>query len=207
MLNKLKSLPKTQFIALLCILVGLVMVVNYGRRTFIAYRALEYARTNNFDQGNLDPSLVRPWMNLEYIAVAYVVPQEYLYVQLNIPMEKRNSLAALSKINDEFRAKKPNADGHPIVMDEVKAAIVAYRADPVSTGLKEGGVRPWMSVQYIANSIGLPAETIFEQIGVPIDGHAYMDLDRLADEVDYNGGPRALTDDLQKLVDSHSETP
>ena len=207
MLNKIKSISKIQLIALLCILVGLVMVVNYGRRTFIAYRAIEYARTNNFDQGHVPPSLVRPWMNMEYIAVAYVVPQEYLYVQLNIPMEQRNSRAALSKINDQFRDKKANAQGDPIIIDEVKAAIVAYRADPVSTGLKEGGVRLWMSVQYIANSIGLPAESIFEQIAVPIEGHAYMDLGRLAHEVDYEGGPKALVDKLQKVVDSYQGTP
>jgi hypothetical protein len=207
MLNKFKSISKIQLIALLLILVGAVMVVNYGRRTFTSYRAIEYARTNHFDQGNIDPSLVRPWMNMEYIAVAYTVPQEYLYVELNIPMEQRNSRTPLSKINDQFRDKKANAENDPIVMDEIKAAILAYRADPVSTGLKEGGVRPWMSVQYIANSIGMPAEAIFEQLGIALDGHAYMDLGRLAHEVNYNGGPKALVDELQKVVDSHQGTP
>jgi len=206
MLNKLKSLSKTQIIAILLILMGLIMVINYGRRTFVAYRAIEYARSHNFDAGNLDPNLVRPWMNMEYIAVAYAVPQEYLYVQLNIPMEQRNSRTPLSKINDQFRAKQPNTQGDPIIIDEIRAAILAYRADPVSTGLKEGGVRPWMSIQYIANSIGMPAETIFKQLGVPMEGHAYMDLARLADEVHYKGGPKALADDLQKMVDNRHYT-
>ncbi len=207
MRNKITSISKKQLLALFLIVVGLVMVVNYGYRTFVAYRALEYARSHNFDQGNPDPGLVRPWMSLEYIAVAYAVPLEFLYAQLHIPLENPNSHASLGDINREFRAEQPDAQGRPIIMAEVRAAILAYRADPVPTGLVEGGVRLWMTIQYIANSTGIPPETIFEQIGVPMSGHAYIDLNRLADVVHYEGGPHALIADLQKIVDSHQETP
>jgi hypothetical protein len=206
MLNKLKSISKIQILALVLIIIGLGLVIRYGIGAYNAYRTMEYARVNNFEAGNPDPDLIRPWMSMRYVAVAYTVPQEYLFFELGIPMERRNSEVPLDDLNEEFKfGRLEGGDGRPhlVIMDKLKEAISSYRENPVPTGLREGGVRPWMNVQYIANSTGIPAEYIFEQLGLPMDGYAYMLLDRLSDETHYPGGPKALFDHLQQIVDTY----
>ncbi len=78
LLKRLKSISKIQIAAIFLIVIGLLVVIRYGIGAFNAFREIQYARQNNFDAGNLDPSLRRPWMNMQYVAVAYAVPQEYL---------------------------------------------------------------------------------------------------------------------------------
>ena len=191
--------------AIILIAIGVVAVVRYGIGTFNAYRAVQYARQNNFDAGNPDPDLLRPWMNMQYVAVAYTVPQEFLFAELGIPFERRSSRASLADLNDRFNFGRAT-DGdrpYPLILDRLKAAIIKYRENPIPTGLERDGVRPWMSVQYIANSTGIPAEVIFEQIDVPMDGNAFLPLDALAGEARYQGGPRALVENIQQVVDTY----
>jgi len=204
-INKLKSISKIQILAVVLILIGLVAMVRYGIGTFNAYREIQYARANNFGAGNVDPNILRPWMSMRYIAVAYAVPQEYLFHELGIPMERRNSEVSLFDLNDQFHFG-PTTQGdkrYPAILDKVRDAIIKYRENPVPTGLREGGVRPWMSIQYVANSTGIPAETIFAQIGVPADGNAYIPLEFLVDAIKYKGGLRGLTDAVQRVVDAN----
>jgi hypothetical protein len=205
MVKKLKSISKIQILAVILIIIGLGLVIRYGIGSFNAYRAMEYARVNNFEAGNPNPDLIRPWMSIRYVAVAYTVPQEYLFFELGIPMERRNSEVSLDDLNDEFKLGRSEQDGRPhlVIMDKLKEAILAYRENPVPTGLREGGVRPWMNVQYIANSTGIPVEYIFEQLGLSMDGNAYMLLERLTEETHYPGGMRALIERLQQIVDTY----
>lgn len=208
LLNKFKSISKIQIAAVILIIIGLFAVVRYGIGTFYAFREMQYARQNNFDEGNLDPSLLRPWMNMQYIAVAYAVPQEYLFAELSIPFERRNSRISLDDLNEMFnfgRASTDERDGrpYPLIMDKLTKAIEDYRANPVPTGLEGDGVRPWMSIQYIANSTGIPVETIFKEINLEEDGNAYIPLEYLVDEIKYPGGPHALFDNLQRVIDTY----
>jgi hypothetical protein len=205
--NRLKSISKVQVIAIVLILIGLVITVRYSMRTLSSYREIRYARENNFDAGNPDLDLIRPWMSVRYIAVAYTVPQEFIFAELGIPIDGRTAEASLLDLNDRFDFGRTRQDDrpYPLIIDRVREAITEYRQNPVPTGLKQGGVRPWMSVQYIANTTGIPADRIFEQIGIPFDDNAYIPLDVLSDRVRYEGGPRALVDTIQRLVDRSVE--
>ncbi len=205
MLKKLKTISKTKIIAFVLIGVGLIITVRYSIGMFQAYRAMEFAHANNFAKGNLDPNLLRPWMNMRYVAVAYAVPEEFLFSELGIRMEKRNNMASLDKLNNQFFEHQGTKD-HLLIMDKLSEAILKYRKNPVPTGLKENGVRVWMSIQYIANSTGIPPEYIFKQIGIPMEGKAYLPLDAIDAEFGYEGGLRALEQAVQQAVDNYKES-
>jgi hypothetical protein len=207
MVDKLKSISRVQILAIALIVFGLGLVIHYGRGAVHAYRAMQFAEFHEFDAGHLDPDLIRPWMTIRYIAVAYAVPQEFLFSELDIPMARRNSETPLYRLNNEFDWGQSAQGPWPAIVDKVRAAILAYRADPVTTGLRERGVRPWMSVQYISNSTGIPPQYIFEQIGLPLAGNAYMPLEKLSDETRYEGGTRALVRKIQNLVDTYEANP
>lgn len=204
-MNRLKAIRFKHLVAVGLIILGLGLTARYAWRTSNAFRALEFARTHHFDQGNPDPELLRAWMNLEYIGVAFSVPQEFIYSELRLTMNPRDSQMTLYDLNRAYRDGQRDADNYPVILEEVRAAIIKYRANPVSTGLKEKGVRPWMNVQYVANSTGIPAEEIFQQIGLPLEGNAYKSLDRLADETHYPDGLDGLLAAIQKVVDNVHE--
>lgn len=206
-INKLKSISKIQILAIILIVIGLGLVIRYGIGAFNAYRALEYARLNNFAAGNPDPDLIRPWMNIRYIAVAYTVPQEFIFAQLGLPINRSNGEMPLYRLNDQMGLGPSDQGKYPAIIDKLREAILKYRENPVTTGLEGRGVAPWMSIQYIANSTGVPAEYIFEQIGVPGDGNAYITLEGISDRVHYQGGPRKLAEDIQKVVDTYEAKP
>jgi len=200
----IKSVSKIQVLAVLLVMIGLLLVVHYGYRTFTAFREMQYAYNHGFDTGQLDPELIRPWMNTRYIAVAYTVPQEFLFAELDIPFEHRSSRASLRHLNQKFELGQSPHGKYPAIMDQVRQAIEKYRQDPVVTGL-EGHIRPWMSIQYIANSTGVPADYIFEQIGIPFDDNAYLPLDALEDKVDYQGGLWRLQQTIEQALQSYKD--
>ena len=197
---------------------GVLAIVRYTRGAINAYRVMEYARANNFDAGNVDPALIRPWMNLQLVAVVYAVPQEYILEELGIrppeghggppdggPFGGRDdrefARAPLDRLNERLRLG--NTNGEPALLPILRDIILRYRKDPVATGMTERGVRPWMNMQYIANSTGIPVEVFFGAIGVPSEGNAYIPLERLADESRYEGGPGALMDAIRHAIDTY----
>jgi len=204
-IDKIKSISRTQIFALILIIIGLAIMIPKGRGMLDFYKEVQYAKEHNFKAGNLSPDLLRPWMTIRYISVAYAVPQKYLFDAANIQPRKENSMIALNRLNSQMGLGVAN--GHPVLMDLIRAAIIKYRANPVVTGLIERKVTDWMSVQYIANSTGIPAETIFQDLGIPMDGNAYLPLNALSTTVNYSGGPRKLVLDIQKIVDSHAAQP
>ncbi|HEX5692904.1 MAG TPA: hypothetical protein VFX76_22990, partial [Roseiflexaceae bacterium] len=92
----------------------------------------------------------------------------------------------------------------PIVA-KIKAAIVAYRANPVATGLRD--VRPWMSIRYVANSSGVPETFIFVHLALPKEDNEGKPLDLLSQELHYQGGPRALVDAVQSALEAYRGLP
>jgi hypothetical protein len=172
---------------------------------FDFYKEARYATENNFSAGNVSPDLLRPWMSIRYISVAYAVPQKYLFESLNIQPGKETSMIALNRLNSQLGLGK--VDGQPALLKAVRESILEYRAHPVVTGLIEQHVEDWMTVQYIANSSGIPALVIFDEIGIPFEGNAFKPLGFLSDQVNYAGGPRALCAAIQKIVDAQSVKP
>lgn len=201
----ISKLTPIQWLAVALIVIGLAIMIPKGLGMFEFYKEAKYATDNNFQAGNLSPDLLRPWMTIRYVSVAYAVPQEYLFTAAGIQPKKENSMIALNRLNSQMGLGK--TDGGPTIMKTLREAIVAYRANPVVTGLIERKVSDWMTVQYIANSTGIPPETIFQQIGIPMDGNAFLPLGYLSDTVNYSGGPKALVAAIQKIVDTQSTQP
>lgn len=186
------------------LVVGLALTGYFGVRAVRSFRQVQYIRQQGLDRGSANVDAVRAWMTLRFVSVAYAVPEEYLYSRLSIPFDRRNANRPLSELNtDNQLGPSPNG-GYPLILDRVKQAISDYRANPVATGLRD--VRPWMSVRYIANTSGVPAEYLFERIGLPLTGNDYKPLDMLGDELHYQGGPPRLVADLQRALSDYSES-
>jgi len=205
MIKKLKSLTKKQWLgiilAIILIVAGVVFTIRYVRGTIYAYHAMQFAMQHNFDAGNPDVDLLEPWMSIRYIAEAYTVPQSYLFDKLGVEMNPPNSELPVGRLNRQLgRRGRPE---QPIILDKIREAILEYRENPVATGLQEQRVARWMNVQYIANSTGIPAEYIFEQIGLPMEGYAFMPLERLVDETRYEPGVRELTKQIEQIIETY----
>jgi hypothetical protein len=205
LIEKLKSVSKVQWLALALIVTGLAIMIPKAKGMFDFYKEVRYAQENNFAAGNPSPDLLRPWMSIRYISVAYAVPQKYLFDAADIKPKKETSMVAVNRLNRQMGLGQ--VDSTPALMKTLREAILAYRANPVVTGLLEQHVEDWMTVQYVANSIGIPAETIFAEIGIPADGNAYKPLGFLSDEVHYAGGPKALVAAVQKIVEAQGAKP
>lgn len=204
-INKIKSISKIQLVAVALIIVGLTFMVVKGLGMLNFYKEVQYARVNNFKAGNISPDLLRPWMSIRYVAVAYAVPQKYLFDAANIPPKKENSMIGINRLNSQMQLGSLN--GRPILINTIRDALVKYKSNPVVTGLIEKKVEDWMSIQYIANSTGIPAETIFKELGITMAGNAYFPLNVLSDDANFAGGPSALVAAVQKIVDSHPVLP
>jgi hypothetical protein len=200
LLERLKAITWIQWLAVVLIVIGIAIMIPKGKGMGDFYKEVKYAQENNFAAGNLSPDLLRPWMSLRYVAAAYAVPQPYLYQALGIQAKPETSMLGLNRLNNQL--KLGMVDGQPAIMQTVRNAIVQYRAHPVVTGMLEREVEDWMTIQYIANSSGIPAAVIFKEIGVPAEGNAFKPLGFLSDEVNYTGGPKALLAAIQKVVDA-----
>jgi hypothetical protein len=183
--------------------IGVAIAAFFGARSISSFRQLQYIRQQGLDRGTASVDAIRPWMTIRFVAVAYAVPEEYLYSALNIPFDERNANASLGELNRRLQLQ-PTAGGLPVV-DAVRRAITDYRANPVATGLRD--VRPWMSVRYIANSTGVPEQTIFQAIGIPAAGNEAKPLDLLSKEQHYPGGPRALADAVRNALGQPKAAP
>ncbi len=152
--------------AVVILLVGLWLIFFFGTRTMSAYREFTYAREQGLLNGTATVEAIQPWMTIRYIAVAYAVPEEYIYAKLKIPFNRRSArepLGHLARQQQEQRARPAPAEPPPdpdaavdALLAEVRAIILAYRENPVAWGLRD--IRPWMSLAYIANSTGVPVD-------------------------------------------------
>lgn len=175
--------PKTQSVikrflknrrlwAILIVVLGLWLMFFFGTRTLRAYRELEYAREQGLLNGTASVDAIQPWMNIRYIAVAYAVPEEYIYAKLDIPFDRRSERDPLGRLGRQNREDgPPSAENAPpdrdqtrdAIVAQMKAIVLAYRDNPVAPGLQD--IRPWMSLAYIANSTGVPLDYLVETVG------------------------------------------
>ena len=187
------------------IAIGLAIAGFFGVRSVRSFRQLNYIRQQGLDRGAASPDAIRPWMTLRFVAVAYGVPEEYLYSMLGIPFNQRNPNRPLGELNRNYGGEPATAGGELPLIAKTKSAIEAYRANPVATGLHD--VRPWMSIRYIANGSGVPEEYLFTQLGLPQDGNESKPLDMLSHEQHYRGGPRALADAVERALNQRQGQP
>ncbi|HNP70664.1 MAG TPA: hypothetical protein PLO33_14575 [Kouleothrix sp.] len=193
------SRPRSRtLISVAVIALGLAIAVFFGLRSISSVRQLNYIREQGLDRGTASVDAIRGWMNIRFIAVAYAVPEEYLYSQLNIPFDQRSAERSLMDLNKDFKLGDSPNGRYPAIIDTVRNAVTAYRANPVATGLRD--VRPWMSVRYIANSMGVPEARIFAALNIASAGNENKPLDMLSNDLHYPGGPRALVDAVKQAL-------
>jgi hypothetical protein len=198
--------PKTRLLLTIGVVaLGLATAAFFGARAARSFHEIEYIRQQGLDRGVASIDAIRPWMTIRFVAVAYAVPEEYLYSMLGIPFNRRNANRALGELNRDYGGSPATSGGELPIVDKTRAAVEAYRANPVATGLRD--VRPWMSIRYIANSAGVSEEYIFTRLGLPKDGNENKPLEFLSEEQHYNGGPRALVDDVRSALDAHQRQP
>jgi hypothetical protein len=191
--------PKARLLLTLAVIaIGLAIAGFYGARSVRSFRQLQYIRQQGLDQGTASVDAVRPWMTVRFIAVAYAVPEEYLYSELAIPFDRRNANRALGELNKDYDLGLVPNSTELVIVDKARAAIKSYRANPVATGLRD--VRPWMSIRYIANSTGVPEGQLFAAIQISGTGNENKPLDMLSREQHYPGGPRALVEAVQRAL-------
>ncbi len=183
---------------------GLLVTVIFGLRSVRSFRQVRYIQQQGLDKGTASVDAIQPWMTIRFIAVAYAVPEEYLYSALDVAFDKRNADRPIGRIQPEPPGQgdgpppTPIPDFGTVIVERAKAAVLAYQADPVATGLHD--VRPWMSLRYISNSTGVPLDDLFDKTGLSPSLNPDKPLDLLAAEEEYPGGPRALTDDVARAL-------
>ena len=197
--------PRTRLLLIAVIAIGLAIAAFFGMRSVQSFRQLQYIRQQGLDRGTASLDAIRPWMTIRFIAVAYAVPEEYLYSALEIPFEQRNANQSLGELNRIYHLGLVPNSTELVIMDRARAAIAEYRKNPVATGLRD--VRPWMSIRYIANSTGIAEGDIFAAIGLPAAGHENKPLDLISREQHYPGGPRALVEAVQRVLTQQKATP
>lgn len=187
------------------IALGLAIAGFFGVRSVRSFQQLQYIHQQGLDRGAASVDAIRPWMTIRFIAVAYAVPEEYLYSALGIAFDRRNADQSLGELNRIYQLGLVPNSTELVIVDKARTAIEEYRKNPVATGLRD--VRPWMSIHYIANSTGVPEQTIFDAIGLPLAGNADKPLDLLSQEQHYRGGPRALAEAIQNALTQQKATP
>ncbi|MGB0387576.1 MAG: hypothetical protein ACPGWR_22380 [Ardenticatenaceae bacterium] len=186
---------REKLLTIALIVCGVLLVGYFGLRVA---RGFLLFRTQPLKPGITDVQAIRPWMTIRYIGVAYAVPEEYLFFQLDIPFDNRTRDDTLGRLNRHFEVGEPKPDEPPPIINKVQEAIKRYQEEPVATGLDQ--IRAWMSVQYIANATGVPAAYIFESIGLPLEeANEYMLLRDLDGKYRY-GGPRQLIEAIQEAI-------
>ena len=196
---------RIQWMALGLMLIGVALMAVKGAGLLNSAREARYAVENNFSAGDLDPALIRPWMNVRYISSAYAVPQKYLFEALGVTPGKETSLIALERLNKQHNLGKNGEK--PAILQKVVEAVNTYRANPVTTGLIEREVEDWMTIQYVANSTGITAEELAASAGIPLEGNLNKPIGVVADQTDYPGGAKALANALNEFVQQFAPQP
>lgn len=195
---------RRRVLALGLMAIGLVLVLVFGARSLRSYQQLRYIREQGLDQGIASVRAIQPWMTIRYVAVAYAVPEEYLFAQLEIPFDRRNSNVPLGRLEREYDLGPPEPGAAPVLFERLTAAILAYRENPVATGLND--IRPWMSIRYIANSTGVRESELLGALGITsADNQAVLPLDQLATQVQYPDGLHGLIEAIRLFLHEQEE--
>ena len=195
--RKLREIVWPRWLTITLIVAGLALVIFFGARSVRSLREVLYLREQGFYDGTADVSAIRSWMTIRYISLAYAVPEEYVWEQLGLPPAKDPD-TTLMALNRQYNFGRPTEGGRAPIEGLVQAIILEYRQNPVATGLDR--IRPWMNMQYIANSTGVPVEELFAAVNIPAEDNAFVPLDTLAREVDYAGGLRQLIETLEAIT-------
>lgn len=102
------------------IVLGLILILFFGFRAVRSFLRIQFT---GLEPGVTNVELIRGWMTIPYIAVAYQVPEDYIFEQLGIPQEG-NQTKGLGRLNTEYYFGKSQA-----VLKMVQSAIRQYQAE------------------------------------------------------------------------------
>src|SRR6185503_9041833 len=123
----IKTLSNRKVLAALFIAIGLAITIFFGLRAIQSYRQLQYIREQGLNRGVASIDAIRGWMTFRYVSVAYAVPEEYIFDQLDIPYTDRNSNDTLGHLNKVYQFERPTKGEEPDIVAKVAQAILAYR--------------------------------------------------------------------------------
>lgn len=111
---------RKRYIALGLVVIGVLLVLFFGLRTVRHYiRIQQYG----LQPGVTNVENIRGWMTIPYIARAYHVPEDYIFEQLDIPIEP-NRRHSLRRLNRDYAPGEPGA-----LVEAVKTAIEQYQQE------------------------------------------------------------------------------
>ena len=195
-----KLLNNKKCIAIALLIIGGLFISIYSLRAYRAYQQWQYIQHQGMNTGDANVGAIRAWMTMRYVSVAYAVPQEYIFDRLDISYNRQNSNKTLGSLIQQyqFQPQSENNNVSTFILI-VGDTITAYRQNPVASGLKE--LRPWMTLQYIANSTGTPIEDLFSQLKITADNNnGFKPLKKLVNETDFHGGISHLFDDIENIL-------
>ena len=202
---KKTSNPNTQLLKLrsvagiFLILIGLGLTLFFGLRAFHSFRRMPPFPSRPPEASESDVETIRPWMNIKFISQAYGFPIDYLLSYLELPREMGETKKSLEDVNQELGWG--DKDGSPVIIERIKFAITEFNTHPIERDLKE--IMPSMSIQFISTKARVPADYIFEEIGLPKTGNEYKSVELLSQEQNYAGGAQALAKQIQIVIDSY----
>jgi len=211
------TISRQHLLKVALVFVGLGLVFHFGGRTLESYRQVRYIHEQDFDTGDADVNAIRPWMTIHFVAAAYAVPKEYIYAQLGIDSKRRRRDIDVRHLNEDLRLGRSKNGPYPAVIDRLRQIILAYRENPVVTGLDD--LRGWMTLEYIANSSGIPAATMIDELGLDrlarresskraagddVQVSVHQPLEELAHQLHYPRGPRGLSEDIEAILTQHA---
>lgn len=181
---------------------GIVLVGLFGVRSLRAYHNIAHLRSRGALREPVRTDAIQPWMTVRYVAVAYSVPEEYIFAQLNIRFDQRNSNDTLKQLNRRFEMGIMPDGKVPVIISLVADAVQSYHENPVATGLDD--IRPWMTIRYISNSTGVPEWYLLQEVEIDTDEkYVLRQLDRLADDLQYPEGIRGLLTAIEAALEQY----
>jgi hypothetical protein len=195
-----RLLTNRKSMAIAFIFLGVLVTAIYGLKSYRSYKQWNYIQEQGLDRGGASIEAIRPWMTIRYISVAYAVPQEYVFAKLDIPSSRRNSNEPIGLLSRDIEEEQglDNAE-NPILVTKVANIILTYRENPVATGLND--IRSWMTLQYIANSTGIPVDYLFKRLNIdPGNGYEFKPLKDLAQKGQFPDGLSSLIVTLKESL-------
>lgn len=130
------------------LLFGVLLTLWFGMRTLRSFRHVRERGFRPPPMATADVTTLRGWMTIPYVAVAYGVPEEFLFRALDIPAET-NRNASIVDLNRRYRT---GLEGQ--VLRELQEAIQRFQSSahpppahpppdgPAPPGAPEGGSPP-----------------------------------------------------------------
>lgn len=109
-----------QLLIISLILLGLLLIGFFGLRAVHSYIRLQQT---GLEPGVTDVEAIRGWMTIPYIATAYGVPEDYIFLQLNLPAES-NQDKSLADLNRIYARGQPGT-----ILEAVKTAVKKYLSE------------------------------------------------------------------------------